>query len=1294
MKQRRLASTVKRIARIEHVLEDELARHPEDADVIDLGGVASRPLPAAATPGGAVAAGRGGSPGGSPGGGKGGGAGQTPSPARRAKLTPKARRASAIDLEAGVAAPDAAALEEADERSWLVRLCAAISVGCLLTLAGETFETYLPFTILLLVPSSFIYGYVRDAIHSYRVAQTGLIAPPAPPAHPDLSGWLHSTETDFYTFAQERPGQYLAYTLGLGMSLGLLALFWKDITDWLERQRLSSKSKQSKGVSTASSYQRLEEGHEEEGGEAARADEECGGGEEGGGGGGKPPKESSAQEMRLQLSMSIHQIEELELKLKLYRGSPVLIAGVEPALQVQRARRAELEAVLDAGSGAAAQQAAAAAPAKKQKGGRGEIAQLINNTANGFVTVSVYFADIVSDVQVVIMLWDTGNFAWAWMSIFFLVAQFVAIYLRVLPYLSATFGKESYVYLGFLYLGCPIGCLALDVLMFLEPFGLLAVLPLPTWAKTFIPAYKATRVIAEVFIESMPQSLLQSYILVVVMGHVNEGTASASDLAMLGYISALPKSITISMLSTLKTWFELVDGSRKAGISIKTKAWQLWNVGGGLPLDAFKKGAIVEWACAYQLDEGEISPLLNALEDNSSLVRLNLASSGLGWSREDSSGAPLVAAMASNPAALGGLQIFIVSARSHCEIPIDQIRMGGGPALRALARMPGFFTLPGGPWHEEILLMGDLLRRNRLATLVTDAERKAGERAQRLLEDARNGQLGRGSWELRVKQLLVEGHTRRAMLASLIGVEVLRRVGFGARELHEGGLSLAALRAGEYTVAELKSELGVLVATLHGLGYAPREMREGGVSAGEIKPFGYSAGEMRANSFTASELKEAAFTLHEMHDAGYSASELKQAAFSATQLRKAGFSAAQCRKAEFTEKDMRGAGFSASEMRTGGYSAPKVRLAGYDATEATAAFGLRDLRDAGYAARELREAGHAVPEMSSVGFTLEELYGGGYPVDSLQAAGYTYAELKAVGTSLAMMKASGASVQQLKAAGYTAARLKTAEYSALRLMEGGFSVGDLEKAGIDPRLIKELQAGKKSAEALHASNFTAKELKAAGFAASELKGGYTAKELKTAGYNEEDLRQAGFEAWLVEAVCQSVTDLKGSGFRAEQLRTAGFTASECKEGGYDASELAGAGYGCAELYLAGMSASDCKLAGYSPEEQRTAGFSASEMAGAGCSNQTLKNAGYTAAEFKESGVSAATLGRLGFSVAELKTGGFSAKDINGGGTWGIQLLRDLKESGFSAKELKFSGVSATELKAIDFSCKELEAAGM
>ena len=59
-----------------------------------------------------------------------------------------------------------------------------------------------------------------------------------------------------------------------------------------------------------------------------------------------------------------------------------------------------------------------------------------------------------------------------------------------------------------------------------------------------------------------------------------------------------------------------------------TKVMQLWNVGGGLPLDAFKKGAIVEWSAGYELDEGEISPLLNALEGNTSLTQLGLGKTG------------------------------------------------------------------------------------------------------------------------------------------------------------------------------------------------------------------------------------------------------------------------------------------------------------------------------------------------------------------------------------------------------------------------------------------------------------------------------------------------------------------------------------------------------------------------------------------------------------------------------------------------------------------------------------------
>ena len=322
--------------------------------------------------------------------------------------------------------------------------------------------------------------------------------------------------------------------------------------------------------------------------------------------------------------------------------------------------------------------------------------------------------------------------------------------------------------------------------------------------------------------------------LLTIMGRVHAGTARPSDTAMLPSVASLPQSITISTLSTLKTWVGLVDEANKAGISIKAKAWQLWNVGGGLPLDALKKGAIDAWTCSYKLDEGEISPLINALEGNSSLVTLKLADSGLEWYQEDSSGMPLVAAMANDPAALSGLQKLVISNASRCELPIHLIREGGPPALAALQAMEffksstsaesvfrqidldgsgtidgaelrkffksptldssckafaeefdgelekmfdyldedgigeigldqwrrGFPMMAGGPWHDEIIVMGELLRRDRNATVTTDGQRKASERIVKLLEEVHARTVARSAWELRVKQFMVEGHVR------------------------------------------------------------------------------------------------------------------------------------------------------------------------------------------------------------------------------------------------------------------------------------------------------------------------------------------------------------------------------------------------------------------------------------------------------------------------------------------------------------------------------------------------------
>jgi hypothetical protein len=95
--------------------------------------------------------------------------------------------------------------------------------------------------------------------------------------------------------------------------------------------------------------------------------------------------------------------------------------------------------------------------------------------------------------------------------------------------------------------------------MFLEPFGLLTILPFPAWLKQFLPAFKATRTIAEVVIESVPQSVLQAYIYVVVIHHCSEEALAAGAVCLPRYeamqpsLATLPKSILISSLATLKT---------------------------------------------------------------------------------------------------------------------------------------------------------------------------------------------------------------------------------------------------------------------------------------------------------------------------------------------------------------------------------------------------------------------------------------------------------------------------------------------------------------------------------------------------------------------------------------------------------------------------------------------------------------------------------------------------------------------------------------------------------------------
>ena len=592
-------------------------------------------------------------------------------------------------------------------------------------------------------------------------------APPAPPPPPTAPDLVTVVSTSVFTFAEAWPVTYLSIDLLLFVLAALFFLYLKDISDYLEarkqaqRQLAAAEKAKESGVAPPGGYARLVE--EEVGGSGGDADEDV-----------LVDMESadvkSAAELARELRTTVEKCEVLEVRARVFRKA--VLGGVDWAvamrdeLTVLQARREELKRITgdasakeeekpeaggasggSGGGGGGAGSASVGGDGEKkkktkakpeppkstvgkdaanglQKVLKGPVMSLLMKALTGIMAISLYFMDIISDIQVIVLLWGTNNLVWAWMSIFLLVAQFAVVYARVIPYMNNTFGRESPISQTWLFFGFPLGLLFLDFLMFLEPFGLLTVLPFPAWLKQFLPAYKATRVIAEVVIESLPQSILQAVIYVIVIKSCgpfasDDATCAPNLAAMMASSSTLPKSILISTLATLKTWVELVFAARAAGLTVLAKGFQLWHVGAGLPLDALKKGTIQTWACPYKLDPSEVQPLIDALSKNGSLTMLNLGASGIAWNSgywpevspsAAPQGLPLVEKMNHSIASLSSCVSLIIREEGF-RIPTAKLREPE-TALEAI-REEGFFT-EGGPQRLEIVFMGDLLRKDEL----------------------------------------------------------------------------------------------------------------------------------------------------------------------------------------------------------------------------------------------------------------------------------------------------------------------------------------------------------------------------------------------------------------------------------------------------------------------------------------------------------------------------------------------------------------------------------------------------
>ena len=291
-------------------------------------------------------------------------------------------------------------------------------------------------------------------------------APPAPPAMPGIVTAARVWTTEF---ASSHPIFFLCADFCTAFAIGIFFLFLKDISEYFEQMRLRLNKRRRR--SNAVGYKELK-------------DEEVG-----------APNAAALSE---ELGAITDEAEQLEIRTRVHRKS-ISANAVQQREMLKKllVRQEELQSLVTPVSSAAV----SAQPEKLTKQASmmsricgSVIVQSVMRAATGALAVSLYYADLASDVQVTALLFMTGNYLWACMSSSLLFLQFIVVYVSVLPYLRMTFGSDGAVFRLFRFFGFPSGLLFLDILMFLEPVGLLTALPFPEWLRKFIPACAYTAI--------------------------------------------------------------------------------------------------------------------------------------------------------------------------------------------------------------------------------------------------------------------------------------------------------------------------------------------------------------------------------------------------------------------------------------------------------------------------------------------------------------------------------------------------------------------------------------------------------------------------------------------------------------------------------------------------------------------------------------------------------------------------------------------------------------------------------
>ena len=302
----------------------------------------------------------------------------------------------------------------------------------------------------------------------------------------------------------------------------------------------------------------------------------------------------------------------------------------------------------------------------------------------------------------------------------------------------------------------------------------------------------------------------------------------------------------------------------------------------------------------------------------------------------------------------------------------------------------------------------------------------------------------------------------------------LRDAGYTMTELEDAGYPTSELRAVEHAEQRDLYSWDELIEAIV-------EVKHGGVSASHMRQIGFSCAELKAGDYTLSELKAA----------GYGAVALyKEAAFPLNKLRIAGITAKELRENGAQLAELHAAGFSAMQLKQAGYTLEEMARRATAGQLRTAEFSAQELKDVGFSLAQLKTAGFPAEQVSQLGSTAFELLGAGFKPDELDMgsfsddsfpvvspprekrarkskdeldamSGKSPEEMIAAGLSMLEIKAAGVTASQLRALGLGVSKLKQG-YSPMQMREAGFTAIELKLGGIPPSRFK--KAGYSEAE--------------------------------------------------------------------------------------------------------------------------------------------------------------------------------------------------------------------------------------